>query len=90
MSPIAFFGVASFFIEGFFISPFAFFLLPLVSSEVFSNEPLCISWGCLFFHQRSFLMCPLAFLLSLFHRMSFFMRPLHFFVGSFFIEGLFL
>jgi hypothetical protein len=84
MSPIAFFGVASFFIEGFFISPFAFFLLPLVSSEVFSNEPLCISWGCLFFHQRSFLMCPLAFFIVSFSSDVFFYAPFAFFCRLFF------
>jgi hypothetical protein len=54
MSPFAFLGVASFFIVGFWISPFAFFGLPLFSSEVFLNEPLCVFWGCLLFHHRSF------------------------------------
>jgi hypothetical protein len=56
ISPVVFFWVGSFFIEGlFFMSPFAFLGVAFFSSNVFFDEPLGVFWLPLFLSEVFFL-----------------------------------
>jgi hypothetical protein len=61
------------------MNPFAFPEVASFSSDVFFDEPICVSWGCLFFHRRSFLMSHFAFF-----------GIAYFFIGGLFDEPLFV
>jgi hypothetical protein len=50
--------------------------LPLFSLEVFCFEPLAF-WGYLFFHQRSFVLCPLHFGVTAFSSEVFCFEPVN-------------
>jgi hypothetical protein len=50
----AFLGLPLFSSEFFVISPFAFFGVASFFIEGLCDEPLCVFWGCLFIHWRSF------------------------------------
>jgi hypothetical protein len=47
-------GLPLFSSEFFVISPFAFFGVASFFIEGLCDEPLCVFWGCLFIHWRSF------------------------------------
>jgi hypothetical protein len=57
------------------MSPFTFLGVASFFIGGLFYEPLCVSWGCLFFHRWSFFMSPFVFLgvASFFHWMSFLM-----------------
>jgi hypothetical protein len=59
--PFAFCGVPLFSSEVFSSSPFVFCGAASFFIRGLFNEPLCVLWGWLFFHRRSFLGAPLSF-----------------------------
>jgi hypothetical protein len=54
VSPFAFLGVASFFIGGLLMGPIAFFGVASSFVGGLFDDSHCFSWGCLFFHRRTF------------------------------------